>query len=426
MRTPPFYNPPTPDFSAINRSLEWTINPTLPALLEHTYQAVIERHNESKPLMVVAYDVLSNIVDYYRRATIAFELKKKVLDYLEKHYTEKEELKKQAMEFDSLVHFLEMIDLVCSDVEEIKQFYKGKPDVPVQKKDSFVYFWALGRRKYRDEFLCFSQLHYYYGHKADEQIAPELFPLYAYTFRNNIIASPAVNFCISLLEGQTYINKFLNKNPQTSLVSVKDFNVNLRNFCFDEYIDIKGEEERRFLLNDNARDEEPTHYDGEVELLKKEVQSYTAAEEQHMDGDILKMTEFFINRLRKSLGFETPKDEIDPSSKEFNIHNHDEEIDKRIKAVFKSKIYKNYADWGVIMRLLVELGEYTASNYTAVAKRINTACGKQVTTASALKTSHAMTDVGGTWNEGWIDKVRNRQSANLLNRFKEIARVFLK
>ncbi len=78
------------------------------------------------------------------------------------------------------------------------------------------------------------------------------------------------------------------------------------------------------------------------------------------------------------------------------------------------------------MRLLVELGEYTDVNYTAVANRINTACGKQVTTASALKTSHAMTDVGGTWKDGWKDKVQNRQSANLLNHFKEIARVFMK
>ena len=132
--------------------------------------------------------------------------------------------------------------------------------------------------------------------------------------------------------------------------------MNLRNYCFDEYIDIKGEEERRLLLQNNARDEEPTHYDGEVELLRKEVINYEEAEEQHMDTEVLHMAEFFIKRLRKSLGFENPQDEIDPSSKEFNIHNHDAEIDKRIKAVFKAKICTSYADWGVIMRLLVELG----------------------------------------------------------------------
>ena len=191
MRIPPVFNPSTssmPDFSALNRSLEWTLNPTLPALLERTYHAVIERRDESKPFVVVAYDVLSNIVEYNRRANVAFELKKKVLDYLEQHYAEKEELKKQALEFDSLVHLLETIDHVCSDFDDIKQLYQGKPDVSLQRKDSVVYFWALGRKDYQDDFLHFSQLYYHYGHEAEEQIAPELFPLYAYTFRNKIIA----------------------------------------------------------------------------------------------------------------------------------------------------------------------------------------------------------------------------------------------
>lgn len=117
-------------------------------------------------------------------------------------------------------------------------------------------------------------------------------------------------------------------------------------------------------MKNNARDEEPAQYDGELELLRKEVQSYTEAEEQHMDAEVLQMAEFFIKCLRKSLGFENPQDEIDPSSKEFNIHNRDAEIDKRIKAVFKSKLCTSYADWGVIMRLLVELGEYTGVNPT--------------------------------------------------------------
>lgn len=376
--------------------------------------------------MVAAYEALSNIVDYYRRANVAIELKNKILDYLEKHNTEKEEFKKEALEFDALIHFLELIDSVCSDSVEIRQLYKEKTDIPIQRKDLAVYYFAIKTQDYQDEFLCFSQLHYYYGHKAEEQIEPELFPLYAYTFKNKIIASPSINFCISLLEGQTYINKLFNKGEDCPPASVKDFNVNLRNYCFDEYIKIKGEEERRLLLKNNARDEEPTHYDGELQLLRKEVQSYTEAEEQHTEAEVLHMAEFFIKRLRKSLGFENPQDEIDPSSKEFNIHNHDTEIDKRIKAVFKAKICTCYADWGVIMRLLVELDEYTNTDYTAVATRINSVCGKHVTTAAALKTSHAMLDVSGTWKEGWKDVAHTRQSANLLNHFKEIARIFMK
>lgn len=425
MRTPPFYNPPMPDFNAINRSLDWMTDPTLPALLEKTYQTIISNH-DARPFFVVAYDALSEIAGYNKRLNVAYQLKDRLLNYLKSRYVEGEDLNQQNNEFDALIHYLQVLDTACSDSKEINKLYKENANKPIRRLDALVFYLTIKRPDHQNDFLWFTQLHYHYGRKAEQPIEPDLFPLYTYIFKDKIIASPAVNFCISLLEGMTYINNLFKKNQDNTLVPVKDFNVNLRNFCFDEYINIKGEEERRLLLNDNARDEEPTHYDGKVELLKKEVQSYEVAEEQHMEKEVLQMAEFFINRLRKSLGFENPKDEIDPSSKEFNIHNRDSEIDKRIKAVFKSKLCSHYADWGVIMRLLVELGEYTDVNYTAVANRINTACGKQVTTASALKTSHAMTDVGGTWKDGWKDKVQNRQSANLLNHFKEIARVFMK
>lgn len=414
-----------PDFSAINRSLEWMTDSTLPALLEKTYQIIITNH-DGRPFFVVAYDALSEIAGYNKRLNIAYQLKDRLLNYLRSRYVEGEDLNQQSNEFDALIHYLQVLDTACSDSKEINQLYKENANKPIQRLDALVFYHAIRRPYHQDYFLWFSQLHYFYGRKAEQPIEPDLFPLYSYTFRNKIIASPAVNFCVSLLEGQTYINNLFSKDEKTRLVSVKDFNVNLRNFCFDEYINIKGEEERRLLLKNNARDNAPTRYDGELELLRKEVQSYEVAEEQNMDTEVLLMAEFFIKRLRKSLGFDDPQDEIDPSSKEFNIHNHDTEIDKRIKAVFKAKICTSYADWGAIMRLLVELGEYTDVNYTAVAKRINTVCGKPVTTAAALKTSHAMLDVQGTWEKGWKDVARTRQSANLLDHFKEIARVFMR
>ncbi len=425
MRTPSFYDPPMPDFSAINRSISWMTDPMLPALLEKTYQTIITNHDE-RPFFVAAYDALSEIAGYNKRLNVAYQLKDRLLNYLKSRYVEGEDLNQQNNEFDALIHYLQVLDTACSDSKEINKLYKENADKPIRRLDALVFYLTIKRPDHQDDFLWFSQLHYYYGRKAEQPIEPDLFPLYTYTFKDRIIAYPAINFCISLLEGLTYINNLFSKDEETQLVSVKDFNVNLRNYCFDEYIDIKGEEERRLLLQNNARDEEPTHYDGEVELLRKEVINYEEAEEQHMDTEVLHMAEFFIKRLRKSLGFENPQDEIDPSSKEFNIHNHDAEIDKRIKAVFKAKICTSYADWGVIMRLLVELDEYADVNYTAVANRINTVCGKPVTTASALKTSHAMTDVGGAWKDGWKDKVHTRQSANLLNHFKEIARIFMK
>ena len=60
------------------------------------------------------------------------------------------------------------------------------------------------------------------------------------------------------------------------------------------------------------------------------------------------------------------------------------------------------------------------------ARIINRVCGKEVTTAAALKQSPAMTIIGGTIAKGWTDKLHNRQSTNLLMHYQEIAEVFLK
>ena len=48
---------------------------------------------------------------------------------------------------------------------------------------------------------------------------------------------------------------------------------------------------------------------------------------------------------------------------------------KRIKSVYKAGICKTQADWGTIMKLLVELGGCGDLDYAPAANIINAACG---------------------------------------------------
>lgn len=97
-----------------------------------------------------------------------------------------------------------------------------------------------------------------------------------------------------------------------------------------------------------------------------------------------------------------------------------------ILAVYKSGVCKTKADWGVVFKIMVEKKYIAKTSYTAGAHMINQVCGEEVTTASAIKQSPAMTIIGGSIARGWTDKAHNRQSSNLLIHYQKIADEFLK
>ena len=95
-----------------------------------------------------------------------------------------------------------------------------------------------------------------------------------------------------------------------------------------------------------------------------------------------------------------------------------------IRAVAESGICRSKSDWGAVFKILAERKIISGTSYLAGAKIINQICEKEVTTASAIKQSPALTILGGKCTNGWTDKVHNRQSANLLLHYQEIAEKF--
>lgn len=420
---PTFYDP-MPDFSAINRSLAWVYDPTLPTLLDNTFQTIIAPRDDSKSLVVAAYEALTEIVGYNKRLNVAYRLQDKLNAYLKSNHTPEADIKQQSDELDSLINYLQVLDTACRHSESINKLYNENADKPISMIDMFVYLSTIIQKDHHDEFLCFSQLLYNHKHQTEQIVKPEQLPIFVHLFRERIIARPAMNFCISLLECMTYIKSFRSKDKKCPLVSVREFPIKLRNYCFDQYINICAFEDLKVLLKDNDRQNEPNMYDAEIELLKKEVESYKLAMESHVDDNVLRMTGYFIGHLRDKLGFDNPQEEVDPDSEELNMPSRSYEIDRRIKAVFKARVCKHKADWAVIFKILVEDGFYAQTDYTAAATRINRACGKPVTTASAIRQSPILSSYSGTWKSGWADRVHNSRSANLLNHYESIARVY--
>lgn len=109
-----------------------------------------------------------------------------------------------------------------------------------------------------------------------------------------------------------------------------------------------------------------------------------------------------------------------------DTQSHQRKEDKAILAVLASDICQSKSDWGAVFKILSERKLIACTSYLAGARVINRVCGKEVTTAAAIKQSPALTILAGTAAKGWTDKMHNRQSSNLLIHYREIADLFLK
>ena len=182
---PTFYDP-MPDFSAINRSLAWATDYTLPKMLDDVFRTVISHHDDDKPLVVVAYETLNNITGYNKRLIVAYQLQDKLMEYLKS--CGDEDVKKQSKEFKSLLNYLQVLDSACHYSESINKLYNDNADKPISMIDMRVYLFTIIQKDHHDDFLCFSQLLYNHKHQTEQIVKPEQLPIYAYSAASHPIS----------------------------------------------------------------------------------------------------------------------------------------------------------------------------------------------------------------------------------------------
>lgn len=420
---------PKDNISPLENSLLWAQKFGQAPDINKTVQAVIAA-GINEPYVVAAQRILAKVTNIETRIALAQEVQRRIPPYIRSRFDDEEMAQQVEGELRSFIHYLEVIKdalKIDSVNEKYRETVRKVEDITPFDITIYLCTMDFHNKTAYNRFLAFSQASYHYVEiEKDEDQDITTIPLYTSLFEDKIVTKSVITFCQSLLDAECTRVHFLKKKDDC-FITLSDFPRARRNACFDAYIAYRANEERKLLSQDNEREDDPTLREAKIELLKKEVQNYKSAEQNpETEKETLRMAEYFINHLRRDLGFAEPKEEINPFSEELIIHNHDFEIDQRIKAVHKAKICRSAADYGVIMRLLIELHECQKTDYTAVANRINKACGTTITSAYSLKMSHALNDIGGTWKEGWKDLAYTRQSANLLNHFKEIARIFMK
>jgi len=97
---------------------------------------------------------------------------------------------------------------------------------------------------------------------------------------------------------------------------------------------------------------------------------------------------------------------------------------KAVYATFKQNGY-NAADWGAVMKILVEQGLWEEKSYTALAHYINKVCGEGVTSSNSLSRSPIFTKVIGEFPYWEIRaSEKTRESQGKLSTYIEIGQIF--
>ncbi|MBO4518644.1 MAG: hypothetical protein J5704_01240 [Paludibacteraceae bacterium] len=317
----------------------------------------------------------------------------------------------------------------CVFSEARQREYNQKINGDIISLDTSLYYDYIGKDEQQThaEFLYFSQALYYFSSgKSKYNFDATQLPVFVELFKDKFPANSIIDFCQSLLDAERYRRRVC-LNKEVPHVTVKEFSIFLRQFCFNAYYDYRTSEKFENLLQNNDRPEAVTQRQAKIEVFKKENKALKDAKEQNINEDVWKLAYYFVWFVGKDLGLSVPEEREDFSSDEFQIPNFNNQIDKRIKAVFKAKVCKKQADWAAVFKLLMEEGVHTKSEYAAGAARINAACGKDVTTAKAIMQSAALEIIDGKWKgEGWKDKLHNKTSGTLMIRYMAIANAFYK
>lgn len=394
---------------------------------QSVYEDVIDYLEQDGPFVHELLYSLSCIEDVSTRLDILDDMRAEIPLIFQKKNKDREYIKQIEKEYEALRHYVYVLyDIVRSD--EIKNTYSSRFDAERNslRLDAMLYHYMLEHGSYYEEFLWYSQAIYYYAHENQEHIEIDSnhLPIYSYLFKDHLIF-PSVFFCYSLLEAAQFRRKIIGGIDKP--FTVKEFPLKLRNFCFDAYIKKRTQTILDELKKDFDRPFEANEAEAQEELLRQEELVYEkAALDSDFSADVVRMCELFIEYLKDRIGIANDDEDENHNS---NIVTGDGimsllEVKKRIKVVYKAQICKKQADWGTIMKILVELEKCADTNYSAAAKIINSACGKEVTSPDALRQSQMMKTITGTFKEGWTDRARTRQSANLLLHYNDIAEMF--
>ena len=260
-------------------------------------------YNDEEPLMHMLLHNFDRIFDVRERLNAIDDFKEILADYLKKKGKTEDEIKEVLNDYAALRHYVDFIDDLLRD-DKIKDIYnQHNYSSNILNLDAKLYYFVLENERFSEEFVWLAQALYYYAHYQDEITldATDL-PLYAYRFKDKMI-HPAPFFCLSLLEAARFRRRVIEGVDEPS--SVNDFPLELRNACFDVYIQHQTEQKLKTLKTNFNRPLAPTTEEAQQELLDDELLVYNEAKnDPELSEDVKRMTELFIAYLKNEIGVE--------------------------------------------------------------------------------------------------------------------------
>lgn len=307
MRYPPYYDPTQYSYldslSALNhsnRALYRKFDTKFQSLLNDVYMDVVDDIGKDDQFMHVLLHRLAYIQDIQTRIDITEDLEEKIKDTLIKKGKSEEEISQTINKLCALKHYINKIYDILRD-DKIKEIYKeNNTEDNSLILDTKLYYILLDGKILFEEFLWFSQTIYHYTYEQDNTaIEAEYLPIYTNLCKDKVV-TPINFFCLSLLDAARFRKRVLKGIDEP--FSVKDFPLELRNFCFDQYIKHETEKRLAELKKDYDRPLEATWEEAQMELLTDEQVVFNQAKnDPMMSADIVRMSELFIAYLKNEM-----------------------------------------------------------------------------------------------------------------------------
>ena len=176
---------PLAGFDALNRSIAWAFDAEFQKMANATLDAIVSCDNKNdKPLLMVAYDALPT-AKTGKRLEVAQWLEDRLPDYWMTHNVDDKEIKLLKQELYSLYHYLNTVESCIRADETIQSIIRQNPDTSPERIEAIVYYLLIKHPNHQDEFLWFSQAHFYYAHTIKDSTMDYInLPLHAYLFKD--------------------------------------------------------------------------------------------------------------------------------------------------------------------------------------------------------------------------------------------------
>lgn len=282
---------------------------------KHLVQAGF-RAEQATP-MTFMYWLLDNLTDIHirdYRIDALLTIIENIPAYLQEVEAPDDVQSRYKQDCKNLLHYFRQINYIIPYFDEAGHYWNEHRDDDQLDVETYLYFRFLDQLDDLKEYIAFSQAHYVAIRDKTHRFIPTIVAAQSEQYRDKLEVEDIISFCSSLYMAETTRQKFIAgwEKPLPRL-TIDDIDWELRNRCFDFYIEQRIQDIRTNLRTDNRRLHGPSTQECYACLMESEQQAYNRLKGlEHFRGsaayarewkqgtpDNLAMTELFLQYLEE-------------------------------------------------------------------------------------------------------------------------------